>query len=438
MREPLLPLAALVAGLVLGAMLAWWAAQRVAAAERTGQAAASQAQLAALSSAQQTMRATFETAAADALRHSQETFLLSTRAELTALQADGAAHAEQREQTIAALLQPVRELLASYDARLTQLDRDRTEALGAVAERLLQVHSVSDRLGRETHDLVQALRAPSSRGRWGELQLQRVVELAGMLEYCDFETQLTMPVTDGVQRPDMVVRLPGGSSIVVDAKAPLEGFLAAMDAPDDATRLAALDRHAKQLRMHIAALSDRNYWRQFDHAPEFVVLFLPGEAFHAAALERDPALLEAGVAQRVLIASPTTLIALLRAAAYGWRQERVAESAAQVSALGRELSERLAVFTSHLSDVGSSLDQAVTRYNRAIGSFDARVLVAARRFTDLGAGPADAAALDTPAVIERQPRAPSLSRTLTPCDQGDGDLDRNDDSSPNRSRSPSP
>ncbi|MDZ7631566.1 MAG: DNA recombination protein RmuC [Gemmatimonadaceae bacterium] len=408
MTDSLIPLAAFAIGAALGAVLAWWAATRVAAAERVGATAAAQAQLSALTDAQHTMRATFETLAADALRHSQEAFLTATRAELTALQADGAAHAEAREQTIATLLQPVRELLASYDTRLTQLDRDRTEALGQVAERLLQVHSVSDRLGRETRDLVQALRAPSARGRWGELQLQRVVELAGMLEYCDFETQLTMQTADGVQRPDMVVRLPGGSSIVVDAKAPLEGYLAAMDASDEPMRLAALDRHAKQLRAHIAALSDRNYWRQFTHAPEFVVLFLPGEAFHAAALERDPSLLEAGVAQRVLIASPTTLIALLRAAAYGWRQERVAESAAQVSALGRELAERLAVFTSHLADVGSSLDQAVTRYNRAVGSFDARVLVAARRFTDLGAGPANADALDTPPQLERQPRSPAL------------------------------
>ena len=407
MTESLSTLLIFVAGIAIGAALAWWAARRVAGAERAGATAAASAQIAALTDAQQTMRATFETIAADALRHSQEAFLTATRNELTTLQADGAAHAEQREQTIATLLQPVRELLASYDTRLTQLDRDRTEALGQVAERLLQVHSVSDRLGRETRDLVQALRAPSSRGRWGELQLQRVVEISGMLAYCDFETQLTMSTDDGVQRPDMVVRLPGGSSIVVDAKAPLEGYLAAMDATDEPTRLAALDRHAKQLRAHISALSERNYWRQFVHAPEFVVLFLPGEAFHAAALERDPSLLEAGVAQRVLIASPTTLIALLRAAAYGWRQERVAESAAQVSALGRELSERLAVFTSHLADVGSSLDQAVTRYNRAVGSFDTRVLVAARRFTELGAGAANADALDAPAPIERQARVPA-------------------------------
>ncbi|HYW51072.1 MAG TPA: DNA recombination protein RmuC [Gemmatimonadaceae bacterium] len=295
MTDSVMLLLVFVAGVAIGGVLAWLAAMRVSAAERTGAAVAANAQIAALGEAQQTMRATFETIAADALRHSQEAFLTSTRAELTALQADGAAHAEQREQTIATLLHPVRELLASYDTRLTQLDRDRTEALGQVAERLLQVHSVSDRLGRETRDLVQALRAPSARGRWGELQLQRVVELAGMLEYCDFETQVTMATETGVQRPDMVVRLPGGSSIVVDAKAPLEGYLAAMDASDEPMRLAALDRHAKQLRGHINALSDRNYWRQFTHAPEFVVLFLPGEAFHAAALERDPALLEAGV-----------------------------------------------------------------------------------------------------------------------------------------------
>ena len=410
MTDSLLLLLTFIAGIAIGGLLAWLAARRIADAERAGTTATAAAQVKALTDAQHTMRATFETLAADALRHSQDAFLTATRAELTALQADGAAHAEQREQTIATLLHPVRELLASYDARLTQLDRDRTEALGQVAERLLQVHSVSDRLGRETRDLVQALRAPSSRGRWGELQLQRVVEMAGMLEYCDFETQLTMQVDGGVQRPDMVVRLPGGSSIVVDAKAPLEGYLAAMDAVDEPSRLAALDRHAKQLRGHINALADRAYWRQFTHAPEFVVLFLPGEAFHAAALERDPSLLEAGVAQRVLIASPTTLIALLRAAAYGWRQERVAESAAQVSALGRELSERLAVFTSHLSDVGASLDQAVTRYNRAVGSFDARVLVAARKFTELGAGPAAADALDAPSSVERLARPVASTR----------------------------
>jgi DNA recombination protein RmuC len=303
----------------------------------------------------------------------------------------------ERTGNVAELLGPIRDTLSRYDELLQAMGRSQAQTAGAIGEKLDAVATSGEALRRETQQLSQALRAPNVRGQWGELQLRRVCELAGMLAYCDFEPQVTLKNDDGIQRPDLVVRVPGGRQLVVDAKAPLSAYLEAMSARDDRARNALLLDHASQLRAHVAKLSAKRYWAQFANAPEFVVLFLPGEAFFSAALEADPSLLEAALADRVVLATPTTLIALLKAAAYGWRHERVAEDAERITQLGRELHERIATFDEQLAEVGRGLTRAVTAYNRALGSLESRVLVSARRLGDLGAA---TGALDAPPPVE--------------------------------------
>ena len=307
----------------------------------------------------------------------------------------------ERTGNVAELLSPIRDTLARYDALLAQIGRTQAQQAGAIGERLDAVALAGESLRRETQQLSQALRAPNVRGQWGELQLRRVCELAGMLAYCDFEPQVTVRNDDGAhsvtQRPDLVVRMPGGRQIVVDAKAPLSAYLEAVNATDDRTRAARMAEHAAHLRGHVQRLSAKKYWAQFIDAPEFVVLFLPGEAFFAAAMESDPSLLEAALTERVLLATPTTLIALLKAASYGWRQERVADDAARIVALARELQTRLISFDEQLGEVGRGLQRAVTSYNRAVGSLESRVLVSARKLGELGV---DGGALDAPQPVE--------------------------------------
>jgi DNA recombination protein RmuC len=291
---------------------------------------------------------------------------------------------DQRTQAIEQLLTPLRDQLGRYEQGLRLLELERQKAYTGLSEQVRTLTASQDKLQSETRNLVTALRSPATRGRWGEMQLRRVVEMAGMVEHCDFEQQVTTDGADGRLRPDMVVTLPGARTVVVDAKVPLQAFLDANDAADDGDRQAHLVAHARQLRAHVDSLSKKGYWEQFEDSPEFVVAFVPGDALLAAALENDSSLLEHAVSHHVLLATPTTLIALLRTVAYGWQQEALAENAREVQDMARELYKRLATFGEHMARTGRSLSGAVDSYNKAVGSLERNVFPQARRFHDLG------------------------------------------------------
>jgi DNA recombination protein RmuC len=314
----------------------------------------------------------------------------------------------QSQEAVARAVGPLHETLRRYEQRVTELERDRVDAYAELREQVRAMGAVSGELRTETKQLVAALRAPQVRGRWGEHQLRRIVEAAGLLEHCDFAEQVTATTEHQGVRPDLVVRLHGGRMVVVDAKAPFDAYLSAMEARDEQTRDAHLDRHAKHLRGHVDALAAKAYWTAFESTPDFVVLFVPADPFLDAALQRDPALMEHAFARNVVLATPATLIALLRTVAYSWRQEALAHNAVAVHALARDLYSRLSTLGDHVGKLGGALGAAVTAYNKAVGSLESRVLVSARKLAEMGVSDDE---LVTPAQVEltpRQPQAPEL------------------------------
>jgi DNA recombination protein RmuC len=363
-------------------------AERASAAEK----------IAALTEAHERLTNTFKALSADALSRNTDEFLKLARETFGKLHQQSSDELGKRQQAIDSMVKPIRESLDKVDAKIGEIEKARASAYGQLSEQLKSLGTAQVSLQAEAAKLTTALRSTTTAGTWGELQLRRVVELSGMSSYCDFTEQQST----GGFRPDLIVRLPGGQQIVVDAKAPNDAYREAVNASDDAVRTAKLSEHANKVRNHIDALGAKNYWEQFQPSPEFVVLFLPGDQFLSGALQGDPSLIDRAIARKVLLATPATLIALLKAAAYGWRQEAVSKNADEIAGLGRQLYDRIAGFADNLDKIGRGLETASKAYNTAVGSFEQNLLPGARKLDEFGAK--GAKELTEPGAVETAPR----------------------------------